>query len=156
VTFEVISAISNQDRPSDGAALDAKVRAMLSTTLARLDIGGQTIDVRTPHPLPVGSTLTLRAEWQNGQLRLTSQLPGQGQTPAALQAPGGQGLPNNLAGPVGVALAKIQTLTLEAMMSGRLNAPPPTVPGGPAMPAAAPPQSAVSQAALQTARQASA
>lgn len=129
---------------------------MLSTSLARLDIGGQTIDVTTPKPLPVGSTLTLRAEWQNGQLRLTSQLPTQGQTPAALPSSGRQALPNNLAGPVGLALAKIQTLTLEAIMSGRITMPPTTVPGGPPMPAAAPPQSAMSQAALQTARQAGA
>lgn len=75
-----------------GQSIEARVAAMLADNLARLVIGDAELDVRTPQPLPVGTTLTMTVERQGQQLRLLMQAlpagsPGPASSPAATAAP---------------------------------------------------------------------
>jgi hypothetical protein len=73
IPVQPIEPISPSDGHRDDTLLRARVTAMVSATVARLSIEGQLVDVETVKPLPVGSTLTFKAEWKDGQLRLLAQ-----------------------------------------------------------------------------------
>jgi hypothetical protein len=73
IPVQPIEPISPSDGHREDTLLRARVTAMVSATVARLSIEGQMVDVETAKPLPVGSTLTFRAEWKDGQLRLFAQ-----------------------------------------------------------------------------------
>ena len=88
--------------------------AVLSNTLARLEINGQPLMVTMTKPLPVGVELTLKVEREAGELRLITQGPPRDMPELPARAPiPQQSLP---ADPVKVALAKIQTMTVESML----------------------------------------
>jgi hypothetical protein len=53
-----------------GETIQARVAAMVGDGLARLSVGGSTLEVRTPQPLPVGATLTMTVERQGQAMRL--------------------------------------------------------------------------------------
>jgi hypothetical protein len=73
VFLEGVRPVALTDAAREGRLLEARVTAMLSSTLARLSIAGQAIDVATPQPLPVGATLTLKAEREGSELRLITR-----------------------------------------------------------------------------------
>lgn len=132
-SFVVLNALSSNDGFRDGRVLQAKVMEMLSDKLARLAIDGQAVAIKTDKPLPIGTTLTLRVERQDGQLKLISQGQGQGQQ-AQGEAASGRSLPNapqnalpNLAEPMKIALAKIHAMTVEAALANNNKT---TAPGG--------------------------
>ncbi len=145
VFLEGVRPVALSDAAREGRILEARVTAMLTNTLARLAIGGETINVATPKPLPVGAMLTLKAERQGGELRLITQGPIRvpvEQLPTAVG--GAQALPDVLIEPVNTLLAKVQALAVEAMLAEQpaqraaapppdlaalLNAPPETRPG---------------------------
>jgi hypothetical protein len=117
VFLEGIRPVALTDAARDGRVLEARVTAMLTSTLARLSIGGQAIDVATPQPLPIGAMLTLKAEREGGELRLITQ--GPIRAPAAAGQPGApasEPLPDILTQPVKTVLAKMQALVLNAML----------------------------------------
>ncbi len=121
VSLEVLTPLNVSPGFRDVAVLQAKVTAMISDTLARLAIEGQSVDVATSKPLPVGTTLTLKADWKDGQLRLVSQ--GEVKPPpspgsARPAAPVTPHILSTLAGPVNTALAKIQSMALDAILAG--------------------------------------
>lgn len=80
IPVQQIDPIAASDAYRDAPILQARVTEMISDTLARLSIEGQMVDVATSRPLPVGTTLALKGEWRDGQLRLVMQ------DPAALAA----------------------------------------------------------------------
>jgi hypothetical protein len=53
-----------------GETIQARVAAMLGDGLARLTVAGQTLEVKTPQPLPVGALLTMTVERQGQIMRL--------------------------------------------------------------------------------------
>lgn len=53
-----------------GETIQARVAAMLGDGLARLTVAGQTLEVKTPQPLPVGALLTMTVERQGQMMRL--------------------------------------------------------------------------------------
>ena len=117
VFLEGVRPVALTDAAREGRLLEARVTAMLTSTLARLSIAGQAIDVATPQPLPVGATLTLKAEREGGELRLITQGPirapaATGQPSAAASEP----IPDILTQPVKTVLAKVQAMALDAML----------------------------------------
>jgi flagellar hook-length control protein FliK len=116
VSLDAVRALSLADAAREGRILEAKVTAMLSNSLARLAINGLDVDVTTPHPLPIGATLTLKAERDGGQVRLVTQGPlrdPEGQ-PIARSAP--PALPEALSEPVKTVLAKVQAMAVQAAL----------------------------------------
>jgi hypothetical protein len=113
VSLEALKMLAQNDGLIEGRILQARVEAMLSNTLARLNIGGQSVDLATTKPLPIGATLTLKVEHEDGQMRLVSQ--GMERPPpnptVAVSRPG-----HSLADPLRMALEKIQAMTVEAML----------------------------------------
>jgi hypothetical protein len=105
--------LATNDGLVEGRVLQARVEAMLSNTLARLSIDGQSVDLATTKPLPVGATLTLKVEREDGQVRLVAQ--GMVRQDADL-AVAARKPAHNLAGPLRIALEKIQAMTVEAML----------------------------------------
>jgi hypothetical protein len=105
--------LAQNDWLIEGRILQARVEAMLSNTLARLNIGGHSVDLATTKPLPIGATLTLKVEHEDGQMRLVSQ--GMERPPpnptVAVSRPD-----HSLADPLRMALEKIQAMTVEAML----------------------------------------
>ncbi len=118
VSFEVLSPLASGTSFQDGRILHAKVQAMLSDTLARLTIDGQTVDVTASKPLPIGATLTLKAEWKDGQMTLITQGAVKAPPSRARSAPLPPRIPAPLLDPLKVALTKIQTMAVEAMLAG--------------------------------------
>jgi hypothetical protein len=117
VSLETLNALSLNDGSRDRIILEARVTAMLSNTMARLNIAGQTIDVPTSKPLPVGTILTLRPSWKDGQLQLVVQDPPRIAAAPEFPAPRGQSS-RSLAEPIKTALGLIQAMTVEGMLSG--------------------------------------
>src|SRR5882672_11805132 len=75
VALDALQAVALGDGLRDGRILEVKVTAVLSNTLARLEIDGQPLVVRMTKPLPVGVALTVKVEREAGQLRLLVQGP---------------------------------------------------------------------------------
>jgi hypothetical protein len=120
VSLEALNAISLNDGSRDRIILEARVTAMLSNTMARLNIAGHTIDVPTSKPLPIGTTLTLRPAWKDGQLQLVVQDPPR--IAAAPEFPAARGQSSrSLAEPIKTALGLIQAMTVEGMLSGAVQ-----------------------------------
>lgn len=121
VSLEILSVLPGASHLRESGIVQAKVTAMLSSTQARLSIAGQTIDVMTPKPLPVGSTISLRADWKTGQLTLLTREPS-----APVPAPAAPNLSASSLAPVldplKLALAKIQTLAMDAALTGKAAA----------------------------------
>ena len=115
VSLEGIRALSLGDAAREGRILEARVTAMLSNSLARLAINGMDVDVATPTPLPVGASLTLRAERDGDELRLVTQGPvrdAAGQPLARVAA----GAPDALMDPVRTVLAQVQVMAVQASL----------------------------------------
>jgi hypothetical protein len=66
-----------------GDTVSAKVSAMLADNIARIAIGETMLDVSTPEPLTVGSTLSMKVEQKGQALLLMTELP-----PEAARSPG--------------------------------------------------------------------
>ncbi len=118
VTLDALRAIALGDGFREGRILEARVTAVLSNTLARIEIDGQPLLVTMTKPLPVGVALTLKVERDAGQLKLIAQGPARDMPEAPLRIdtptpPRTTGIP---ADPVKAALAKIQTMTVESML----------------------------------------
>ena len=115
VTFDPVQGVALGDGFRDGRILEARVTAILSNTLARIEIDGQPLMVTTTKPVPVGAALTLKVEREAGQLRLIAQGPPR-DMPVALpiRLPEPQRAAYGLTEPVRVALAKIQAMTVGA------------------------------------------
>jgi hypothetical protein len=139
IPVQPIEPISPSDGHREDTLLRARVTAMVSATVARLSIEGQMVDVETAKPLPVGSTLTFRAEWKDGQLRLFAQ-----------EAPRTAGAMPSSSAPA--------TPTTPATAAIPATAVPPTIRGAqpaapfPAMPAPAPPTAQGTPAAAGSAQ----
>lgn len=125
-SLQLLSLLTRSDASANSTVLQARVTEMLSTNLARLSVAGHNIDVAPPKPLPVGTTLTLKAEWTNGQLTLQSQGPintppqPSGTPAAAPNTPlGAQNTLGPIANPLKAALANIQTMAVEALMADK-------------------------------------
>lgn len=118
VSLEGVKALSLNDAAREGRILEARVTAMVSATLARLAIEGQSLDVSTPRPLPVGTMLTVKAEHADGALRLITQGPVRAPETALPAAAQGQAMPGALLEPVKAVLAKVQALAFEASLAG--------------------------------------
>jgi hypothetical protein len=112
VSLEALKMLAGNDGLIEGRILQARVEAMLSNTLARLSIDGQSVDLATTKPLPIGATLTLKVEREDGQMRLVAQ----GMERPATDPAVGSGPGHNLADPLRMALEKIQAMTVEAML----------------------------------------
>ena len=120
VTLDALRAIALGDGFREGRILEARVTAVLSNTLARIEIDGQPLMVTMTKPLPVGVALTLKVEREAGQLKLIAQRAGQGYArgaaPHRLLPTPPHGPLAFLRTPVKAALAKIQTMTVELML----------------------------------------
>ena len=118
VTFDPLQAVAVGDGFREGRILEARVTAVLSNTLARIEIDGQPLMVTMTKPLPVGVALTLKVEREAGQLKLIAQGPARDMPDAPI--PTSIPVPPRTAGipvdPVKAALAKIQTMTVESML----------------------------------------
>jgi hypothetical protein len=118
VTLDALQAVALGDGFREGRILEARVTAVLSNALARIEIDGQPLVVTMTKPLPVGVALTLKVEREAGQLKLIAQGPARDmpETPIPNVTPA----PPRTAGipvdPVKAALAKIQTMTVESML----------------------------------------
>lgn len=113
VSLEALKMLAKNDGLIEGRILQARVETMLSNTLARLSIDGQSVDLATTKPLPIGATLTLKVEREDGQMRLVAQgMVRQGSDPAVAERKPA----HNLADPLRIALEKIQAMTVEAML----------------------------------------
>jgi hypothetical protein len=122
ISFETVRSVTAfDDFAREGRILEARVTAMLSNTLARLSIDGRPIDVTTPKPLPIGATMTLKAELEGGQLRLVTQGPIRLAEGAAA---GTADMPDTLLDPLKLIMAKVQSMAVDAAI-GRQSAPPP-------------------------------
>ncbi len=109
VTFDPLQGVAIGDGFRDGRILEARVTAVLSNTLARIEIDGQPLMVTTTKPLPVGTALTVKVEREAGQLRLISQGPPRDMPEALpIRLPEPQRAAYGLTEQVRVALAKIQ------------------------------------------------
>ena len=75
VTLDALRAVALGDGFREGRILEARVTAVLSNTLARIEIDGQPLLVTMTKPLPVGVALTLKVERDAGQLKLIAQGP---------------------------------------------------------------------------------
>jgi hypothetical protein len=120
VTLEILTALGQGvGGARGGGVIEAKVTAMLTDKLARLNIGGQTVDVATPRPLPVGAALTLKAEWQGGRLKLI-ELGGGGKpsTQPALSAPRNNAAAQPGGAPLASALTRLQAIAVQTLLSG--------------------------------------
>ena len=127
VSLEGIRALSLGEAVGEGRVLEAKVTAMVSATLARLTIEGQSLDVTTPKPLPVGAMLTVKAEREDGQLRLVTQGPIRNPPPPAASA-GAQALPDDMLAAVKTVLGKVQALAIEGTFGANPATAPPALP----------------------------
>jgi hypothetical protein len=116
VTLDALQAVALGDGFREGRILEARVTAVLSNILARLEINGQPLLVATTKPLPVGAELTLKVEREAGQLKLLVQGPIRDAPGASVLAPAPQRTAVRLTEPVKAALAKIQAMTLEAAL----------------------------------------
>ncbi len=115
VSFEAIRSVTALDDVArDGRILEARVTAMLSNTLARLSIDGRPLDVTTPKPLPIGATMTLKAERDGGQLRLVTQGPIR---PAEGAAASTADMPDTLLDPLKLVMAKVQSMAVDAAIA---------------------------------------
>jgi hypothetical protein len=137
IPVQQIDAIAASDAYRDAPILQARVTEMISDTLARLSIEGKTVDVATLRPLPVGTTLALKGEWRDGQLRLVVQDPATqgGSTGTTPQGAGAQ-LPNSQNAP-----AAAQQITVTRPAQATLSSP--------ALPVAAPPAQSAGQSTAQ-------
>lgn len=121
VPLEVLTALPSASALRESGIVKAKVTAMLSETQVRLAIDGLMVDVTTPKPLPVGTTISLRADWKSGQLTLLTREPS-----ASTPAPAAPNLSASALGqvidPLKLALTKIQTLAIDTMLTGRAAA----------------------------------
>jgi hypothetical protein len=119
VTLDALRATALGDGLREGRILEARVTAVLSNTLARIEINGQPLMVTMTKPLPVGVALTLKVEREAGELKLIAQGPARDMpeapvpTAAPTSPPRTAGIPTD---PVKAALAKIQTMTVESML----------------------------------------
>lgn len=75
VSTEGVRPVILLDAAREGRLLEAKVTAILTTTLVRLAIEGFSLDVATPKPLPIGASLTVKAERDGARIRLVTQGP---------------------------------------------------------------------------------
>ena len=116
VSLEPLHPVALGDGLLDGRILEARLTALLSNTLARLDIEGRPLVVTLSKPLPVGVALTLKVEREDGQVKLIVQGPVRDMPEAPIRAAAPQRIVGTLTEPVKTALAKIQTLTVEAML----------------------------------------
>jgi hypothetical protein len=110
VTFDALTAVAMGDGMREGRILEARVTALISNTLARLEINGQALVVAMPRPLPVGTALTLKVERDAGELKLVVQGQLRDVPEAAMRAPPLQRPTAILAEPVRAALAKIEAM----------------------------------------------
>lgn len=125
VSLDALKALALNDGLGEGRLLKAKVEAMLSSTLARLNIEGQKVDLPTTRPLPVGATLTLKMEREDGQLRLVAQepvgdapdLPAGNAPDLPISARVAQRTIGNLTDPTRTILEKFQAVAVEAMLA---------------------------------------
>ena len=122
VSFDALQAVALGDGFREGRILEARVTAVLSNTLARIEIDGQPLMVTMTKPLPVGVALTLKVEREAGQLKLIAQGPARDMPEPStrapeqsIRAPEPQRAAYTLPEPVKVALAKIQAMTIGAM-----------------------------------------
>ena len=86
VTLDALRAIALGDGLREGRILEARVTAVLSNTLARIEIDGQPLMVTMTKPLPVGVALTLKVEREAGELKLIAQGPARDMPEAPIPA----------------------------------------------------------------------
>ena len=89
VTFDALQAVALGDGFRDGQILEARITALLSDKLARIEVNGQPLVVTMTKPLPVGVALTLKVERDAGQLKLIAQGPAR-EMPAIADMPEAQ------------------------------------------------------------------